>query len=122
MSEREPATGNALYLVPEPVWEAQASGTLYSPEAFEQDGFIHTTHGDDMVIQVANMFYTGDPRPYLVLDIDLSKVSAETVYEDPEHQFPHIYGPLDVAAVTRVRRVIRGADGQFLGIGGPISL
>lgn len=32
--------------------------------------------------------------------------------------FPHLYGPIDLAAVARELRVTRGADGEFLAIEG----
>ncbi len=29
--------------------------------------------------------------------------------------FPHVYGPLDLAAVIRVRRLVRGPNGELVG-------
>lgn len=117
MSERRTASGTTLHLVPEPYWSTFAGEKEYTPEAFAEEGFIHTTHGDDMVITVANMFYTSDPRAYIVLTIDLDRVEAETVYEDPDDRFPHIYGPLNLDAVTGLRRIMREPSGRFTGIG-----
>lgn len=117
MSDRRPASGTTLHLVPEPYWTAHAELAAYAPEAFAEEGFIHTTHGEDVVIEIANMFYAGDPRPYLLLTIDLGAVSAETVYEDPDNRFPHIYGHLPTASVMAIRRVLRDQTGRFTGIG-----
>lgn len=117
MSERRPASGTTLHLVPEPHWATHASQTHYTPEAFAEEGFIHTTHGEDVVIEIANMFYTADPRPYLLLTVDLGRVAAGTIYEDPDDRFPHIYGPMEIDAVTGIRRVQRDESGRFLGIG-----
>lgn len=110
------ATGETLHLVPAPHWAAHAGQDRYAPEPFAAEGFIHTTTGDERVVEVGNRFYTGDPRPYLVLTIDLAKVDAPTIYEDPDDAFPHIYGRLPTSAVTGWRRVRRGPDGAFLAI------
>lgn len=119
--QTRPASGTALHLSPEPRWRshAEAGAAHYTPEPFAEEGFIHATHGEELVLEIANRFYREDPRPYLLLEIDLAAVVAPAVYEDPDDRFPHIYGPLDVAAVRSVRRMVRGEDGAFLEVGGP---
>ncbi|HEX2282894.1 MAG TPA: DUF952 domain-containing protein [Thermomicrobiales bacterium] len=116
--EREPAAVT-LHLVPEDVWRAQRDDTRYLPEGFAGEGFIHCTHGDDVVIEVGNRYYWDDPRPYLVLEIDLERVAAPVIYENDEGRYPHIYGPLEPHVVRRVYRIERAADGTFVGIGQP---
>lgn len=106
----------AYHLVPAPVWEARGGAPTYVPEAFEQDGFIHTTNGLDPLLQVANMFYTGDARPYMVLVLDTTKLTSELRYDDEGHIYPHIYGPLNTDAVVGTLAVDREADGTFTGI------
>ncbi|CAN5413105.1 hypothetical protein BH09CHL1_BH09CHL1_03710 [soil metagenome] len=113
-------THTTLHLTPVEVWERQIDGGSYLPEAFDQDGFIHTTNFESKLIEIANLFYQSDPRPYYVLDVDLSANNEKTIYEDPDNAFPHIYGPIHTAAVTRTRYVLRTADGNFLGFGGPV--
>jgi uncharacterized protein (DUF952 family) len=117
MSDRRSATGITLHLCPEPHWAAHTGQRHYTPEPFAEEGFIHTTHGDEMVVEIANLFYTADPRPFVVATVDLAKVESETIYEDPDFRFPHIYGPLNLDAVTGLRRVLRDDSGRFLGIG-----
>ena len=112
---REPR-GITLHLAPEEVWLAQEGRTKYHPEGFAAEGFVHCTDGDELVIEVANRYYRDDRRPYVLLDVDLSKVRARTIYEDDERRYPHVYGPLDRAAVRRVRRMRRTPDGVFTGI------
>jgi uncharacterized protein (DUF952 family) len=116
--EQEPAAVT-LHLVPEDVWLAQKDEFRYLPDGFSSEGFIHCTHGDDLVIDVGNRFYRDDPRPYLVLEVDLEHVAAPVIYEDHERRFPHIHGPLERHAVRRVRRIERAADGTFVAIGQP---
>ncbi len=108
--------GNTYHLAPEPVWAVQSQGPRYLPEAFATDGFIHCTNGEVNLLQVANLFYQADSRPYVALEIDLIRVAAPVEYEDPERIYPHIFGPLETAAVVEVRRVNRLADGSFAGL------
>ena len=110
-----------FHLVPEDVWLAQKDDSRYLPEGFSGEGFIHCTHGDDVVIEVGNRYYRDDPRPYLVLELDLERVTAPVIYEDAEQRYPHIYGPLEPHAVRSVYRAERAADGTFISIGPPAS-
>jgi uncharacterized protein (DUF952 family) len=116
--ERAPAAVT-FHLVPEGVWLAQKEESPYQPEGFYSEGFIHCTHGHNFVIEVGNRYYRDDPRPYLVLELDLERVAAPVVYEDDERRFPHIYGYLERRAVRRVCHVERAADGTFIAIGQP---
>lgn len=109
--------GVTLHLVPEPVWRAQADAPEYLPESFAEEGFVHCTDGAALVVEVANRYYRDDPRPFLVLDVDLAQVAAPAIYEDEERRYPHIYGSIGRGAVARVRRVVRAADGAFTHIG-----
>jgi uncharacterized protein (DUF952 family) len=116
---RERAPAVTLHLVPEDVWLAQKEKSRYQPEGFSGEGFIHCTNGHVSVIEVGNRYYRDDPRPYLVLEVDLERVAAPVVYEDDARRFPHIYGPLERHAVRRVYRVARAADGTFIAVGDP---
>ena len=114
--EEEPAAVT-LHLVPEEVWLAQKDESRYLPDGFSSEGFIHCTHGHDLVIEVGNRYYRDDPRPYLVLEVDLGQVASPVTYEDGERRFPHIHGPLERHVVRRICRMKRAADGRFVAIG-----
>jgi uncharacterized protein (DUF952 family) len=105
----------AYHLVPAPVWEERGGAATYLPEAWEQDGFIHTTNGLDPLLEVANMFYTGDARPYMVLVLDTTRLTSELRYDDEARVYPHIYGPLNTDAVIGTLSVDRDAEGRFTG-------
>ena len=111
------APSSWIHLVPSPVWEAQRDQETYLPEAYAADGFIHCTIGDGRMLSVANMFYTADPRPFRALSIDPARVTSDVRFEDPDEVFPHIYGPLQVGAVTGHRSVERDDDGRFIRFG-----
>jgi uncharacterized protein (DUF952 family) len=104
------------HLTPEPVWLAQAERSMYQPEAFAAEGFIHCTHGESNLLAVANSYYRGDPRPFVVLVVDLERAGVPVRYEDADRIFPHLHGPLNRAAVVAVRRAVRAADGSFVAI------
>lgn len=103
----------AYHLVPTAEWDAVPPGAPYSPAAFPQDGFIHTTHTAVEVAAAGNRYYTGDARPYSVVAIDLRRVTSPWRY-DGDARFPHIYGPLNRDAVIAAPRAPRAPDGTFL--------
>ena len=108
-------SGPTYHLVPAEVWEAQRKGGHYRPEAFASEGFVHCTDGLDHLLVPANAYYRDDPRAYLALEIDLDAVAAPARFDDAARRYPHIYGPVDVAAVRRVLRAARSEDGTFTG-------
>lgn len=100
---------------------AQAAG-LYRAPSLESVGFIHCS-AQDQILGVANSMFHGE-RNLLVLCIDESKVSAQIRWEPPVHPkssmnpatpdsalFPHVYGPLEVAAVTKIAELVEGECG-----------
>ena len=70
-----------LHLVAKAEWVAKAADPSYTPNAFAQDGFIHCTQGEELLLQVANRFYKDKPGEFLVLSIDEHKLKAEVKWE-----------------------------------------
>lgn len=110
----ELANQQALHLTPVETWERQRTGPTYVPESYEQDGFVHTTIGTGALLDVANMFYTSDPRPHIALILDLTSITAETRHDDASGLYPHIYGPINVDAVLGTLVARRSPDGRFV--------
>ena len=106
-----------LHLVPEATWDERDPEAPYLPAAYPEDGFVHCTDGDDEMVAVANRFYAGDPRPFLLLTLDLDRTGSAWRFDDPENRYPHVYGPIAPASVVLVRRMVREPDGRFTGIG-----
>jgi len=77
-----------------------------------QEGFIHCSTREQLV-DTANRFY-GDLDQLVVLTIDARLVPSAIVWESPgadlEVLFPHIYGPLPVAAVNLAVSWLRMPD------------
>jgi uncharacterized protein (DUF952 family) len=109
-------TRPTLHMLPAAVWEGRDPEEPYAPAAYADEGFIHCTDGDAGMVATANRFCRHDPRPFLVLTVDLAATGSPWRFDDPEGRFPHIYGMIDPAAVLEVRRMVRAADGEFTGI------
>jgi glutathione S-transferase len=88
-------------------WEtARASGAYRVSTigmSLDEVGYIHCSFADQVDV-VGERFYAGRPD-VLLLSIDDDRVPSEIRVENlegGEEQFPHIYGPLPVAAVVSV--------------------
>ena len=112
------------HIVPRSVWETVAgvsdpgysgvSDPGYSSDSLAGEGFIHCSY-QDQVARVANSVYR-DQADLLVLCIDTERLSSPVRDEDPGigQRFPHVYGPIDRAAVAEVRPLVRGTDGEWV--------
>jgi uncharacterized protein (DUF952 family) len=72
----------------------------------EQEGFIHCSTAEQWP-RVAFWFYS-DVEALLLLHVDETKLEAPLVYEqvgDAPEPFPHVYGPIPIAAVVAVERL-----------------
>ncbi|MFI6317202.1 DUF952 domain-containing protein [Nonomuraea sp. NPDC050556] len=63
----------------------------------EQEGFIHCSKDHTQLSGVAQAFYADVTEPLLILHLDPTGLDIRE-----EGGFPHLYGPLPVAAVTTV--------------------
>lgn len=113
----QPASERAFHLLPEGVWAAHAGREDYLPEAYEQEGFIHCTTGEAELLATANRYYRDDARPFLLLEVDLQRLTVPVLVEDESGRYPHIYGPIARHAVIAVHRLERGDSGEFIAIG-----
>jgi uncharacterized protein (DUF952 family) len=77
-------------------------------------GFIHCSSAVQ-VARIANAVYPG-ASGLVVLAIAQDRLHSEVRWEHPageDELFPHIYGPLNVDAVTVIYPLEPGADGSF---------
>jgi uncharacterized protein (DUF952 family) len=116
-----------LHLMPLAEWQRLGPDDAVTNPSLATEGFIHCTDGADVLLQVANAFYTSVPGEFVVLDIDVSLLTNPCVWEEPAHiaqkgegvgeafapSFPHVYGPIDRCAVVGVRAVHRDTSGAF---------
>jgi uncharacterized protein (DUF952 family) len=98
-------------------WEAAKAAGTYTVSTrgrtLEQEGFLHASYAGQ-VDGVLRRFYADVTEPMVLLVIDPERLGRPVVPESPPgvaEKFPHIYGPLDPAAVVAVRPLRRGPDG-----------
>ena len=104
-----------LHIAQRAEWEAARSAGGYLADTLASEGFIHCST-PAQVLGPANALYHGQ-TDLVLLVIEEARLVARLVYEDShgngEH-FPHIYGPLNIDAVTRVVPFPPGPDGHFV--------
>ncbi|HET7027437.1 MAG TPA: DUF952 domain-containing protein [Candidatus Limnocylindrales bacterium] len=108
----------AYHLVPAETWAAADPGAALRVASLDDEGFVHLTHRMSDLVDVANAFYRSDERSHVVLTIALRSLTSPWRY-DGDDRYPHVYGPLDRAAIVEVRAISRSADGTFLPIERP---
>lgn len=96
-------------------WEEAVKRNSYQAESLAREGFIHCSMSEQ-VLRVANAFYHGQ-KDLVMLVIDPTILIAEVRWEPgsdkPDELFPHIYGPINLDAVSRVLDFKENPDGQF---------
>ena len=110
-----------IHLASNGAWLAAAKQGAYRADSLSTMGFIHCSK-PSQIVDVANTFYRGQ-QGLVLLVIDTSKLAAELKWEppaepEPTHAragalFPHLYGPLNLDAVTDVIPFKPAADGTF---------
>ena len=105
------------HLLPRETYDPAAAE--YLPAAYASEGFIHTTRHLAMIPAVANRYYRADPRPYLLLTVDLARLAVPWRYDAAGDAYPHLYGPINRAAILGARPLPRAADGTFLALLSP---
>jgi uncharacterized protein (DUF952 family) len=97
----------------------------YRAASLRSEGFIHFSQLHQL-LDVANAFYTGQ-SDLVILMVDPARLKAELKYEAPAHpsavaaaplpsddqRFPHLYGPLNFDAVSKVVDLPLPSSGKF---------
>jgi uncharacterized protein (DUF952 family) len=103
-----------LHMLPKAAWEAVPPGGDYLADTLASEGFVHCTAEPPILETIANRFYRSEGGDWLILLVDLDKVTAPVRWEAADgHLFPHIYGPIARAAVVRIVPFPRRADGTY---------
>ena len=100
------------------VWQRhRANNTgVYLPDEFAREGFIHCSYRHQ-VLATANRLFRGR-HDLVLLTIDPGRLPSELRLVDENLEggselFPHLYGPLPLAAVSRADAWISEDDGGF---------
>lgn len=103
-------------------WQQAQKQGEYKAISLETEGFIHCST-QEQVIKIANAFYQGQ-SDLIVLCINLDKLTTSVQWEKPAHintdnqpvvtsqeKFPHIYGAINLEAVTKIIPLITSENG-----------
>ncbi|WP_228981924.1 DUF952 domain-containing protein [Streptomyces sp. DH12] len=103
-----------FHVVPLAEW-ATGPDRPYRPASLAREGFVHCSADAAGALAVAGAHYRDVPGTLLALVVDEGRLTAEVRWErSGAGVFPHVYGPLERAAVTAVLEVRRGPDGAAL--------
>jgi uncharacterized protein (DUF952 family) len=106
-----------LHLCTTDEWESARSAGARRPPSLDEVGFVHLS-APEQVHLPANRLYAGR-TDMVLLHCDPVSLDAPIRWEpgvpgDPEAmRFPHLYGPLPLAAVRSVTAYLPGVDGKF---------
>jgi uncharacterized protein (DUF952 family) len=105
---------SVFHIVSIEAWDAAVANGSYRPESLASEGFIHFSYAEQ-VAATANRYYRElDGLQVLEVDPDVldTALRVELSPATGEH-FPHLYGPLPVAAVVAVRPLVRDLAGDY---------
>ncbi|WP_326547049.1 DUF952 domain-containing protein [Mycolicibacterium sp. ND9-15] len=106
-----------VHLCSKDEWQAARTHGEHRPGSLTANGFVHLSAPEQVHVP-ANRLYAGR-TDLVLLRVDAARLSSPVRWEpgvptDPVGMvFPHLYGPLPVAAVIRVTSYLPDADGRF---------
>src|SRR5215472_3372887 len=97
-----------LHIVKRHQWENALRKGAYAPAGLDTEGFIHCSTAAQ-VVDTANLFYRGQSELILVC-LEEGDLTSQLTYEPAvrvgderaDALFQHIYGPLNLEAVSKV--------------------
>lgn len=103
-----------LHITTAEAWDTAVAAGVYIADSLAGEGFIHCSTSRQVLIPANEMFH--GRRDLQLLCIDPLRLTAPLFYEDcyrSGQKFPHIYGPLNLDAVTGIVAFPPEADGTF---------
>ncbi|MBM7461240.1 DUF952 domain-containing protein [Rhodococcus coprophilus] len=98
-------------------WSRAQDAGAVTPVSLDETGFVHLSTPAQVHLPADRLF--AGRTDLMLLHVDPSMLTDPVrfepgVPEDPESmRFPHLYGPLPVAAVVAVTEYRPGTDGRF---------
>src|SRR6476646_12079863 len=103
-----------LYKIcPATLWqEAKRAGVFRGSEADRRDNFIHFSTAAQLAETAAKHF--AGQSDLLLVGVDAARLGEALRWEPSRGGalFPHLYGPLELTAVTRIEPLPLGPDGR----------
>lgn len=84
-------------------WKEAVQKGFYDHPSLNEEGFIHCSQ-EDQVAGVLERYFDGQTG-LLKLVIDTDKLTSRYIFDwspSTEDTFPHVYGPINIDAVTEV--------------------
>ncbi len=111
-----------LHITSNDAWTSAQKAGKYIAPSLAGEGFIHCSTSAQAV-PVAEKFYKGQTGLVLLV-IDPARLSSDLKWEPPfdgapppgtpaADLFPHVYGPINLDAVTKVVKFEPNADGKW---------
>ena len=103
------------HITEEKAWQDALLKSVYIPNDFVKDGFIHCSL-ESQVVAVAEKFFKQTPD-LLLLKIDTHQIISPLVFENlegGEESYPHIYGALPVSAVVEYLPLKKDRNSCFI--------
>lgn len=111
-----------LHITSNDAWTSAQKVGQYVAPSLADEGFIHCSTSAQAV-PVAEKFYKGQTELVLLV-IDPARLSSDLKWEPPfdgapplgapsADLFPHVYGPINLDAVTKVVKFAPNADGKW---------
>ncbi len=103
-----------FHLITEQDWELARGSQHWRPASLADEGFIHCSVDEEQAMRVVARLYP-DRADLLALEVETEKLNSPLVSEASRSGeiYPHIYGPLDLNAVTKVWRVNQDGEGRY---------
>ncbi|MGW6691384.1 DUF952 domain-containing protein [Streptomyces sp. NPDC054961] len=80
----------------------------YAPPSLASEGFVHCSADPATALEIASSHYGGVPGTLLAVELDELALTSEVRREGASGaRYPHVHGPLNRDAVTRVWEVVR---------------
>lgn len=94
-------------------WEAAVIEGEYRAPSLAEEGFIHASADETQMLSVAARLFPGR-TDLLALDVDTERLPATSpLVREPARSgeiYPHVYGPINLDAVVRIRAMAPDAE------------
>ena len=103
-----------FHLTKQADWDSRDPNEGYVAPSLASEGFIHCSEDETQLLEVAHRLFV-EETGLLALEVDTDLLTSPLKREPSRSGtiYPHIYGPIDLNAVTGTRRISAGADGAF---------
>jgi uncharacterized protein (DUF952 family) len=122
-SEASPPAARIYHITTAADLRRHCKGALYAPPSLAREGFIHCTATPATLLLVARDYFGTVHEPVVLVAINATRLGAELRFESAApiagggtahlasgEAFPHLYGPLELAAVLGVAELQRDGD------------